>query len=90
MSEYRVLETLKESLKNNLNTVITSVFDNADNFVGTVCPEYKCEYVGKMETANGPKDFYLIDDDGNEYRVPHRISVSICPKCKKPDWRTLG
>lgn len=35
------METLRESLKNNLNTVITSVFDNADNFVETVCPDYK-------------------------------------------------
>lgn len=52
----------------------------------------ECTYEGEMWQARGPKDVYLsLIEDGqeHEYRIPHRLSVSVCPECKEPDWRTL-
>lgn len=50
-----------------------------------------CEYEGDMWEATGPKDFYLTcSENDRDYRVPHRISVQVCPECGDEDWRTLG
>jgi len=48
-----------------------------------------CDYSGKMDTAYGPKDIYLATLD-EEYRIPNRISASVCPECREVDWRTLA
>lgn len=51
----------------------------------------ECTYEGEMWEASGPKDLYLnCFENDEEYRVPHRISVQVCPECNEPDWRTLG
>lgn len=50
-----------------------------------------CEYEGVMVEADGQRDVYLycVETD-KEYRIPHRITVQVCPECGEPDWRTLG
>lgn len=49
-----------------------------------------CEYEGNMVQAVGPKDVYLscVEID-KEIRIPHRLSVIVCPECGEPAWRTL-
>lgn len=49
-----------------------------------------CDYEGEMYTAYGSKDVYVycIETD-KDYRIPHRITVQVCPKCSLPDWQTL-
>lgn len=51
-----------------------------------------CHYTEpQMFTASGPKDVYLYQSDlDEEFRVPGRITVGVCPECGEPDWRTLG
>ena len=50
----------------------------------------ECKYEGRMLEASGPKDTYLYcSENDKEYRVPHRITVLVCPECGEPDWRTL-
>ena len=50
----------------------------------------ECKYEGRMLEASGPKDIYLCcSENDKEYRVPHRITVLVCPECGEPDWRTL-
>ena len=50
----------------------------------------QCDYDGEMLTACGPKDIYLDCENDEEYRIPHRLTVYVCPECSEPDWRTLG
>ena len=50
----------------------------------------ECDYEGQMLKATGPKDVSLdcVEND-KEYRIPCRLTVSICPECQEPDWMTL-